>query len=90
MDIQGAELKALIGANKMLINDKIDCIYTEILFSPLYEKQTDFFGIYEYLKDKGYHLFGMYNLTHCNNGLLAWGDAIFINKIIFENINKIY
>jgi FkbM family methyltransferase len=86
MDIQGGELMALEGADRLLRRKSIDLIYTEVLFAHLYEKQANFTEVYDYLRKHDYTLYGLYNLAHGENGFLAWGDAIFISPIIEKRV----
>jgi FkbM family methyltransferase len=79
MDIQGGELMALEGATGQLRRKAVALIYTEILFSPMYEGQAFFHDVSRFLHDHGYALFDQYNFTHKATGDLAWGDAIFIS-----------
>lgn len=89
MDIQGGELMALQGATKLLSNQSIDLVYTEVLFAKLYEKQANFYNLCELLEQYGYVLYGLYNLNYARNGVLAWGDAIFISPIIEQSLKEI-
>ncbi|MBV9958418.1 MAG: FkbM family methyltransferase [Acidobacteria bacterium] len=89
MDIQGGELMALEGAAQMLSRTSIRLIYSEILFTHLYEGQAMFFQLCDCLSRYDYRLFDMYNLSYQANGQLAWGDAIFISPQIAAMINPI-
>jgi FkbM family methyltransferase len=79
MDIQGGELLALRGAERMLSRHAIDLVYTEVLFAEHYEGQGDFAELSLHLRDRGYSLYGLYDLKRGRNGLLGWGDAIFVS-----------
>jgi FkbM family methyltransferase len=76
-DIQGAELKALRGAESSLRKRKIGLIYLEVQFASLYTGQAWFFDIAHYLIERGYELFDFYNFTYREDGKLKWGDALF-------------
>jgi FkbM family methyltransferase len=79
LDIQGGELMALHGAAGLLANAKIDVVYTEVLFSPLYEGQGKFWQLCELLEDQyHYTLYGLYDLNYGRTGALAWADAMFL------------
>ena len=80
LDIQGGELAALKGANKLLSEQKIKIIYTEIEFIEIYAKQPLFNDITTYLMSFNYKLYNIYNLHHTESGQLAWGDAIYLPK----------
>jgi FkbM family methyltransferase len=78
MDIQGGELLALQGARELLSRKAITLVYTEVLFSDLYEGQATFPQLMQFLTDHGYILYGLYDLQYPEGQRLAWGDAIFI------------
>jgi FkbM family methyltransferase len=86
MDIQGGELDALKGAEKLLKTQKIGLIYTEVEFVSIYKEQPLFSDIELYLRQFGYSLYKIMNLKHNDNGQLLWADAIFIN--IVHNLFK--
>ena len=78
MDIQGGELLALKGAERLLSSSCIDLIYTEVEFVELYEGQPEIYDLTKYLADYGFVLYGLYDLHAGKNGRLFWGDAIFV------------
>ena len=81
LDIQGGELKALQGAERILKNKKVDVIYTEAYFIQQYVDQPLFYNIAEYLLQLGYVLQDIYNPIYGKNKI-AWCDAVFIRKEI--------
>ncbi len=78
LDAQGAEADILKGSSVTLSNQKVNLIYSECQFMPLYEKATQFFELNGLLHSFDYKLFNLYNLIHNQKGQLSWGDAIFI------------
>lgn len=88
MDIQGGELLALQGATEKLKQQAITLIYTEILFTSLYEEQAFFFHAYDFLSGYGYELFDMYNYSYLETGQIAWGDAMFISPRTSSALNS--
>lgn len=64
LDVQGAELDVLRGAEKLLAKKRISIIYLEVIFVPTYNNQAVHFEIEQYLSDKGYTLYGLFNLTY--------------------------
>jgi len=82
LDLQGYELKALQGADRLLRN--ISIVYLEISFVELYEGQGLFCDISRYLTEKGFRLYNFYDLFTHDDGQLTSGDAIFINKSIYD------
>ncbi len=77
LDIQGSELNALKGAEKLLIEKKIDLVYTEAYFVQQYVDQPLFPEIAMYLLNRGYQLQDIYNPIY-GKGKLAWCDAVFV------------
>lgn len=82
LDIQGSELNALKGAERLLIEKRIDVIFTEAYFIQQYIGQPLFYEIASYLQQFGYSLQDIYNPIY-GNGKIAWCDAIFVR----ENLN---
>ena len=78
MDIQGGELLALKGAERLLSSSSVDLIYTEVEFVQLYEGQPEIYDLTKYLANFGFVLYGLYDLHAGKNGRLSWGDAIFL------------
>lgn len=77
LDIQGSELNALKGAEKLLQDHKIDLIYTESYFIQQYVDQPLFPEIAQYLLQFGYQLQDIYNPIY-GKGKLAWCDSVFV------------
>lgn len=80
LDIQGAELMALGGCEGMLRSQRIDVIYTEIQFTPLYEGAAQFDEIWSRLRGLGYHLVDVYDLHRSAGGQILYGDALFVSQ----------
>lgn len=78
MDIQGGELMALRGAERLLASQRISLIYSEVLFAELYSNQGEFTEIAGELRRHGYQLFGLYDLHYIDQKGIGWGDAIFV------------
>ncbi|UCE49370.1 MAG: FkbM family methyltransferase, partial [Phycisphaerales bacterium] len=78
LDIQGAELKALRGAARML-EDSTLIVYTEICFNPLYEGGALYGEIDLLLRDYGFGLYDIYKPKCDSRGLIMWANAIFVN-----------
>jgi FkbM family methyltransferase len=88
MDVQGAELRALQGATRLLAGGHIKLIFLEVNFNPYYEGQASFAQVYELLYSYGFSLFGLYGMNHGKkNLLLTESDAIFIGKSISEKMD---
>lgn len=79
LDVQGAELLALRGAQDAL-KSSVLAIYTEILFNPLYDGGALYSDIDLCLRNYGFVLYDIFKPKHNSNGLLMWGNAIFLNS----------
>jgi FkbM family methyltransferase len=80
MDIQGGELAALKGAEKLLKAQKIGLIYSETYFVQQYENQPLFHDISKFVFSYDYMLKDIYAPIY-GKGNLAWGDVIFVKKV---------
>ncbi len=72
MDVQGAELRVLKGASRLLAN--IDYIFTEVGLGGGYEGDVELIDLMHYLKAWGFSLYEM------EIGLTGWGNAFFIKR----------
>jgi FkbM family methyltransferase len=73
---QGMTLK---GATNALSNS-ILLVYTEIIFTPLYQGGALYSEIDLYLRESGFELYDIYGPKYTSKGQLAWANAIFINS----------
>ena len=83
LDVQGAELDVLRGAERLLADVLV--IHTEVEFFPLYRQQPLFDEVFAFLRD---HSFDLFDLTHLERyryrggegrgERLLWGDAVFV------------
>jgi FkbM family methyltransferase len=79
LDLQGHELQALMGAEKILART-VKLVYSEVEFLRVYEQNCLMIEIESYLRSLGFELFQLYNLTSGEDNQLVCGDAIFINR----------
>lgn len=86
LDIQGGELLAISGANDLLSKQRIDLIYAEIQFVPLYQGAAQFDELWSALKGFGYTLYDVYDLHRSPGGQLLYGDALFVSKKCKEQV----
>jgi FkbM family methyltransferase len=86
MDIQGGELAALRGAERLLKVQGVRLIMTEVMFVPHYEGGAMFHELYAHLANYGYSLFGIYDIHFADNGQLRFADAIFINRELRDDM----
>jgi FkbM family methyltransferase len=77
LDIQGAELKALHGASRMLSERRVRLVYAEVHFSAIYERQCFYHEIASFLADYDLPLFRFYDLHYTKDRRLEYTDAIF-------------
>ena len=79
LDIQGAELNALHGAKRLLINGGISIIYTEISIYQSYKSQGEFHRILSLLHEYNFELFNIYKAIH-RSGRLMEIDVMFVKN----------
>ncbi len=77
-DVQGAEMRLLRGATELISARRVDVLYLEVLFAPLYEEQASFCEVFDFLIGMGYRMIGIYNIYRGNNGFAGWADALFV------------
>jgi len=77
-DIQGAELRALRGAQRMLRESTL-LVYTEIWFNAVYDGSPLYSEIDAFLRTQGFSLYDIFKPKYDPHGLLVWADAIFLN-----------
>ena len=86
LDVEGAEVKVLEGASRMLSKQAIKLIYSEVMFIPHYDGGCMFHELAAFLNRHGYTLFNLYHLKSARNGQLKWGNAIFLSHEIRAGI----
>lgn len=93
IDVQGASLDVLKGAEKLL-NTSVFAIQVEVEFSPLYKNEALFSEVDEYLRSKGFVLFDMFIpqrgvrapiTSKVRPGQVLWTDVIYLRDPISEN-----
>ena len=87
LDVEGAEVKVLEGASKMLSHQVIKLIYSEVMFIPHYTGGCLFHELAAFLDKYGYTLLNFYHLRSAKNGQLRWGNAIFLSPEIRAGLN---
>ena len=75
IDVQGAELMVLRGAEKTL--STVRFVLTEISFKPLYEGSAVFSQVYDLLTARGFGLIALKEGFRGHDGELLQGDALF-------------
>jgi FkbM family methyltransferase len=79
-DTQGYEDRVLDGCGELLTPSKIRLFMLEVLFIDHYQCQADFGRIYSYLLERGYKLYGLYNLHTTVRSGYMWADAVFVPR----------
>lgn len=72
LDVQGAELRALYGARRLLQAGVP--VFLEVQFVPLYKDAPLFSNIDRYLSEFGYRRFGIYQSDQPH----SWADALYV------------
>jgi FkbM family methyltransferase len=75
IDVQGAELLALRGAEQTL--PRVRFILTEVSFTPLYEGSCVFGQVYDLLSERGFRLLSLQDGFRGGDGELLQSDALF-------------
>ncbi len=78
LDIQGAELKALRGAARLL-RQTLCAVYTEVLFNSLYQGGALFSEIDLYLREQGFSLHDIYKPKYHVDRRIMWANALYVD-----------
>lgn len=78
LDIQGAELEALAGAEDVL--DEVESIECELSFAPLYEGQALAHEVFEYLYRRNFRASWIERGFQSREGHMLQADALFIRS----------
>ena len=79
LDVQGGEYLVLLGARKMLEDQAIALVYSEIILQPTYKSQRMFHEVVKLLELANYEMFNIYNMMELS-GQLIQIDALFISE----------
>ena len=77
LDVQGAELRVLKGAERLLREHRIDIVYCEVILAPTYVGQAPLFEYLRFFHELGYVLFSVHDLQR-RRGQLLQMDALFV------------
>jgi len=86
LDIQGGERLAIAGARSLLGGQRVELVYTEIQFVPLYEGAPTFDRVWEDLRTLGYTLVDVHNIHRTPGGRVTYGDALFASRACVERV----
>lgn len=79
MDVQGAEYSVLIGAQDMLLNQRISFIYSEMILCPTYTGQHKLHEYLSFLDSFGYEFLDFFNQVRSDNQLIQ-ADVLFLSS----------
>jgi len=82
-DCEGYDLQVLQGAEGMLSEDRIDCVYCEVNFRRT-DEHGDFFEIESYLRQFNFTFYALYDYSGWNNDVSERGfaNALFVTRRI--------
>lgn len=85
IDVQGAEMAVLRGAEKALDSARIKVIFFEIITCDTYKNQPAIQDYLKFLDSKNYGLVGFYDQANGPDGQLRQLDALFAHRSLFHN-----
>lgn len=85
IDVQGAEMAVLRGAEKALDAGRIKVIFFEIITCDTYKNQPAIQDYLKFLDSKNYGLVGIYDQANGPDGQLRQLDALFAHRSLFHN-----
>jgi FkbM family methyltransferase len=86
IDTQGYEIEVLKGAREMLDRQAIPLIYLEVCFAPVYQGQSLFPDVYQYLYDRDYRLVHLYGAGFATHYYQVGADGLFVHRGIGTRI----
>jgi FkbM family methyltransferase len=87
LDTQGTELPVLEGGPQAL--SQICAIQTEVSFTAIYEGAPDFHRIFEFMKEAGYDLSGLFPNNQGHFPRLLEMDAVFVRRDLMPKTSDI-
>ncbi|HXG90834.1 MAG TPA: FkbM family methyltransferase [Blastocatellia bacterium] len=76
-DTQGYDLNMLRGADRLLSQQRIKLIYSEVVFTTLYQNQPLFYDVALFLQGHGYRFVDFYGKRRDEHNNLMECDALF-------------
>jgi len=80
VDVEGAENRVFKGAQKMFSQGAIRSVFVEVYFDPVYEGMPLMWDLHAQLSEFGFRLYGLYSLYAGKNGLLSFGNALYMQS----------
>lgn len=78
IDVQGAELGVLKGAQKLLAGNRIGLLYLEVIFADNYQQQTNLLELSTFLATCNYLLWDIRPFLFTRSGRLWTANAIYV------------
>jgi len=78
LDVEGYEKEVLKGATNALSDAK--AVLCEVQFYPYYEGAVSFIEITEFLRERGFQLYNIYDEAEWVSGQLVHADALFLQE----------
>jgi FkbM family methyltransferase len=82
LDIQGSELDALKGAEKLLQAGKITLIYSEVTLAETYRNQSRFVDIVSYLNKNNYEIWDIGSFLYTRNDRIWAANLTFLHASV--------
>jgi FkbM family methyltransferase len=80
-DMQGTEGRLIGGGRRTFGEKRVAAFYSEVLFAPMYEGQSNFGELHETLTMRhGLALWQIYPLARDRTGRVTWGDALWLRQ----------
>jgi FkbM family methyltransferase len=80
VDVEGAEDRVFRGAKDMLSRRAIRSVFVEVYFRPVYDGMPMFWDLNAQLSNFGFGLRGLYSLSSSHDGLLSFGNALYLRR----------
>jgi FkbM family methyltransferase len=85
LDVQGAELDVLKGAQQLLARQRISIIYSEVILCPTYAGQARLHEYLALLDSHGYDLVNLFNPVN-NHRRLLQADFLFADRSRYQTV----
>lgn len=84
VDAEGSDLDVLRGAAGSLADHRVDAVYVEVLFVPVFEGQGTFHAMCALMDEHGYGLFDLFEHRYDESGRLKLANALFAAPHVLE------
>jgi FkbM family methyltransferase len=78
-DTQGYDLEVFKGAQRMMRENRVSLVYSEINFDEMYKNLPPFDEIFRFLREQNFVLAAFYKMEF-KRQIVGWTDALFVNK----------